>query len=102
MAKVLEVKKSKEKEYVDSLIVHWFDNSTDVEKGTDPVLSKFFPYYTQKKATKRRKLTNSSVPPRKELQIPSSQEIHTDTVLTSFPSLTKKNKLPVQVQNHLQ
>lgn len=96
IGKVLKVSKTSGKNYATSVSVHWFDNSN---KRRTPQNYFQHPYYPCYKGTKK---NESSRPvPRSDLRTTWTDEIHTDAVVLTFPSLKKNNCLPANVQNKL-
>ena len=59
------------------------------------------PCYEETKRKKRKTSRSKAKPSRQQLDTPKTDDIHTDSVLVSFTSLTKKRKLPIDVQKKI-
>ena len=100
IAKVVEAWKERNASYVTKLRVHWYDCDKDDKKKNGILNAKYDPCYDEPER-KTRKPSRSKAS-RQQLQRPKYDIIHTDSVLVSFDSLTKKRQLPVEVQKKIE
>lgn len=99
IAQVLQVHKRANTSFVEQLKVHWFDRAD--QEVTDIVQAKFQPCYQNVPTKKSRKVSRSSLSARQKQDQKWCDTIHTDTVLVSFPALTKRGNLPLSVQKKI-
>lgn len=99
VAQVVQVEHMENSEYAKKLKVHWFDRTAASEDGRDILQASFHPCYTP--SPKSRKISKDSLTTRQYFNEPWCDVIDTDTVLVSFPSLTKRRCLPIAVQNKI-
>lgn len=99
VAKVVAVLKADGTSYATHLKVHWYDRD-DSSSTTDPFMAKYSPCY-QRPTNKRQKNASCSKTPRRDLQLPHYDEIDTDTILVSFPGLTRTRMIPLNTQKKM-
>ena len=97
VAQVLEVRKKLNMTYASQLLVHWYDHGSN--DSSDILQCKFYPCHEPPKKARRGKKDSLRVRNKNGKRI--CDRIDTDTVVVSFPGLTKKNALPISVQNKL-
>lgn len=98
-AKILAVEHQDNETFVRRLRVQWYDVHRD-HRSTDRRMAPFFPMY-QPLQTKRKASGKTRSHSRAELQQPWVDVIDTDSVLVSFPSLTRRNTLPLNAQKKI-
>ncbi len=95
IGKVLSTENESGETYAKKLKVHWYD-ATSKE---DPLSSHYHPCYNT--AKKQSTCGSTKKVARRKLQQSFVDIIHTDTVIVSFQSLTKRHTLPLTVQKKL-
>ena len=100
IGQVLQVNKKEGQNYAHSLKVHWFDRSDASNDGRDILRAVFNPCYQPTKR-KMRKASKGTLTLRQKIDEPWTDIVHTDTVLMTFPSLTKRRCLPLAVQSKI-
>lgn len=99
VAKVLAAVTADGESFVRNLKVHWYDERKDSGDHLDRRLSQFYQCYKQT-SSKRRKLRRGQNSSAARVQEQWTDVIDTDSVLVSFPSLTKRNTLPLSAQKN--
>lgn len=101
VAKVLDVVSNTEETFARKLKVHWYDVSGKGSNHLDRRLCQFQPCYSPRSSSKRRKTVKNKKPTRADLSQPWTDIIDTDAVLVNFPSLTRRNTLPLNAQKQV-
>ena len=88
----VELIKRRDTNYAYKLRVRWYNRSTALNDDRDILEAVFDPYFRDN-GKKRRKDSKNSLSMKQRTDEPCIDEIDTDTILVTFPSLTKKRKL---------
>ena len=97
LGQIVSVNRESGRSYAHSLKVHWYDRSTSTNDGRDILQCTFNACYQQR--VRKSKKTSKSSLSRQRLDEPWMDTIHTDTVIVTFESLTKRRCLPLSVQS---
>ena len=104
IARIVDVVKNSGRDYADELVVRWYDRTARSKDGRDILEASFQPSFHPKAGVtsqKRRKLSREGTAKHSNSGEPWIDTIHTDTILIAFPDLTKRNMLPLSVQNKI-
>lgn len=99
VAKVLEVTKNPNTNYVTKLRVQWFDRQNYGDESISALQDKYHPCYQARK--RRKQAASTSKVSRQKLQNAWTDTIDTDTVIVSFEKLTKRHNIPLATQKRM-
>lgn len=82
--------------------MHWFTTAEDPETEQEPLLEEYYPCYKSAASSlKTKNRTSRTSVPSRDLQIPWTDKVDTNAILTNFSGLTRQNTLPLDVQKKI-